>query len=354
MSAIRTVLSFAGLVVLCMFLQLRFAWADPGSKDLPKWLPNDAIEIELQRSFLYADANDPEVIDLGNLRTKKTYFVSVNYINMASTPVTLNDIKATCGCVGGIRQNALVQPRGKSSFIVIINPRNKEEDFAQKLTAKFDSGADWMFLLKGKVVNDYAATPNQIGQRTSGQEFRIRLNRLADDAPELTGMSVVSLTSFTRVKRISADTSSMDLSVTLKEKSKNGVVELLGIVADDKKVVAEVPITINAIRELHSIPKTIVLRERDDSFQGTATLLGLPEVLAKFPDKAVVKLEGDPVKKGIAVVSDRDRGKLRITLEFERKQFLDERSPSNSMVGTFLNENGEPIGESVTFVYFSK
>ena len=338
------------LLSICT-LQCEHVYTQEKSEALD-WLPKDAVEIKLQEPLLLAETNEPERLELGDLRMGKAHYLTVNYTNMCSGVVCITDMKATCGCIGGIKQQVKVAPGEKSQFVVIIKPKTTAKEFAQKVTVRFEGANDWQFLLRGKVVSDYVAVPDRVEQLSKNQEFHLVISRSVAQAADLTDIEVVSLSGFTKVTQLKTDQNSIEFLMTTLEKDRNAGVEMLALKDKEGKVIAEVPVAIVAVHDLYCLPTTIALRRKKAQFEGSGTLLGREEVLNSLPERLTVVLEDYPEVVGSVDLSERSKKSIRINVHFPLAASAKISGQGGVVAGKLRGDDHKEIGDPVRFVFF--
>jgi len=243
-------------------------------------LPNEATiatEIELDSKYLFAEGAGPEKVELGILRTNRYHFAEVHFINMLDTPVAIEELKSSCGCMVAAKKSAPVEPGGMGSFIVIVKPQVKEMKYGKSLTVQFDAGMKWQFLITGEFKTDFALQTRRIELSSSSSTVQLKLE---PQFPELMMREIFagSVTGHLKVEDCSRTTDGWVLQCRVPiatQQTSRQLVEILSVVdKETKEKICEVELVLESRDKITCRPETIRMAQLGGEYVGNVLLFG--------------------------------------------------------------------------------
>jgi hypothetical protein len=150
---------------------------------MPRYL---AIVILLcSASFVHAQlAFDPPTIDLGEVKAGQVFSYQVKVTNTASTAITLQELKSSCGCIQPTLEPSTLQPNATGILKLDINTLiSNPGPTTYGIKLRYPEASqlkEQQFIITGRVVQEIVVTPSAItcyGEKPRPQTITIQDKR---------------------------------------------------------------------------------------------------------------------------------------------------------------------------------
>ncbi|MEQ1825316.1 MAG: DUF1573 domain-containing protein [Pirellula sp.] len=227
---------------------------------------------------------------MGTLLTGKKYFAVIKFMNMHDSADRISEMKSSCECIAGYRNDEEIAPKGKGFFVVALEPQTKAETFGKTLTIITKAGNSVKVLLTAKFVCALKLTQDRIEVNRSITKFSLIVRPTEGfEVPSAVGIkSITGFTSVSKFKKLDAKNEwNLDLVPSEATHSMIGIsrvlVESLMVFdLDTQKPICQLGLTLEDSNKFACKPSSLHVSKTDDKWRGQFLLLGEME---KQPEK---------------------------------------------------------------------
>lgn len=122
--------------------------------------------------------------------TQVSIETAFSYTNTGDTPVTITEIKSTCGCMVPQLQQATVAPGTRGELTVEVDLRGRSGHFRKAVMVKTDDGEETPLYIEADIPRAYEIAPVMMRwTEGSGREKKARLRNLNEQPVRLLSVS---------------------------------------------------------------------------------------------------------------------------------------------------------------------
>jgi hypothetical protein len=103
---------------------------------------------------------EPDVLDIGNVKTYERGYGTVNLVNRGNTPVTVVMCKSTCGCAAAsCPKGKVIEPGGLVQVPIRVNSDSRPLRIEKEMTFGFEGAPPAKLLVKAETISVVNAEP---------------------------------------------------------------------------------------------------------------------------------------------------------------------------------------------------